>query len=79
MTEARELDLDVVQYDRLKDVAQYGEDTVSNMLYSTLECVGVSFLILVFTSFDGYIVMISLLVFSYLNIILGHLAFIGTR
>ena len=42
MTEARELDLDVVQYDRLRDVAQYGEDTVSNMLYSTLECVGVS-------------------------------------
>lgn len=42
MTEAREFDLDVVQYDRLRDVAQYGEDTVSNMLYSTLECVGVS-------------------------------------
>jgi len=43
MTEAREFDLDVVQYDRLRDVAQYGEDTVSNMLYSTLECMGVSF------------------------------------
>lgn len=42
MTEAREFDLDVVQYDRLRDVAQYGEDTLSNMLYSTLECVGVS-------------------------------------
>lgn len=42
MTEAREVDLDVVQYDRLRDVAQYGEDTLSNMLYSTLECVGVS-------------------------------------
>ncbi len=42
MTEAREFDLDVVQHDRLRDVAQYGEDTVSNMLYSTLECVGVS-------------------------------------
>ena len=42
MTEAREFDLDVVQYDRLQDVAQYGEDTLSNMLYSTLECVGVS-------------------------------------
>ena len=42
MTEAREFDLDVVQHDRLRDAAQYGEDTVSNMLYSTLECVGVS-------------------------------------
>lgn len=42
MAEAREFDLDVVQYDRLRDVAQYGEDTVSNMLYLTLECVGVS-------------------------------------
>ena len=40
--EAREGDLDVMQYDRMRDVAQYGEDTVSSLLYLNLECVGVS-------------------------------------
>ena len=42
LVEARESDLDVVQYDTLRDVAQYGEDTTSSVLYLTLECVGVS-------------------------------------
>lgn len=40
--EAREADLEVMQYDRVRDMAQYGEDTVSNVLYLSLECVGVS-------------------------------------
>ena len=40
--EAREADLEVMQYARVRDVAQYGEDTVSNVLYLSLECVGVS-------------------------------------
>mmetsp|Transcript_15065 Transcript_15065/g.28643 ORF Transcript_15065/g.28643 Transcript_15065/m.28643 type:complete len:526 (-) Transcript_15065:330-1907(-) len=39
--EAREGDLDVMQYDSMRDVAQYGEDTVSSLLYLNLECVGV--------------------------------------
>jgi len=42
IVEAREADLDVGQYGRIRDVAQYGEDTMSNVLYLTLECVGVS-------------------------------------
>jgi len=41
LMEAREVDLDVVQYERVRDVAQYGEDTVSNVLYLSLECAGV--------------------------------------
>lgn len=40
--EARESDLDTMQYDSMRDMAQYGEDTVSNVLYLSLECVGVS-------------------------------------
>jgi hypothetical protein len=40
--EAREADLDVVQYGRVWDVAQYGKDTMLNVLYLTLECLGVS-------------------------------------
>ena len=39
--EAREEDLSITQYERWRDVAQYGEDTVSNMLYLSLETVGV--------------------------------------
>jgi NADH dehydrogenase [ubiquinone] 1 alpha subcomplex assembly factor 6 len=39
--EAREEDLSVVQYQKWTDVAQYGEDTVSNILYLSLETVGV--------------------------------------
>ena len=39
--EARESDLDVLQYESIRDMAQYGEDTVSNVLYLSLECVGV--------------------------------------
>jgi len=39
--EAREVDLEVVQYERFRDVAQYGEDTVSNVLYLSLETVGI--------------------------------------
>lgn len=42
LVEAREMDLDIVQYDGLRDVAQYGEDTSSSVLYLTLECLGVS-------------------------------------
>ena len=42
IVEAREADLDVSQYRRVRDVAQYGEDTMSNVLYLTLECLGVS-------------------------------------
>lgn len=42
LMEAREVDLDVVQYERVRDIAQYGEDTVSNVLYLSLECAGVS-------------------------------------
>ena len=41
--EAREEDLDVIQYEKCTDVAQYGEDTVSSVLYLTLETVGVSY------------------------------------
>ena len=41
MMEAREADLDVAQYDTLRDMAQYGEDTVSSVLYLSLETVGV--------------------------------------
>ena len=40
--EVREADLDIVQYERVRDVAQYGEDTVSSVLYLSLECAGVS-------------------------------------
>jgi len=40
--EAREVDLDIVQYERVRDIAQYGEDTVSSVLYLSLECAGVS-------------------------------------
>lgn len=47
--EAREEDLDVIQYEKCTDVAQYGEDTVSSLLYLSLETVGVSFLM-----YDGY-------------------------
>lgn len=39
--EAREEDLSITQYKKLRDVAQYGEDTVSNILYLSLETVGV--------------------------------------
>jgi NADH dehydrogenase [ubiquinone] 1 alpha subcomplex assembly factor 6 len=42
MIEAREKDLDVLQYEKLTDVAQYGEDTISSLLYLSLETVGVS-------------------------------------
>ena len=42
IVEAREADLDVAQHGRVRDVAQYGEDTMSNVLYLTLECLGVS-------------------------------------
>ena len=45
IVEAREADLDVSQYRRVRDVAQYGEDTMSNVLYLTLECLGVSIII----------------------------------
>ena len=38
--EAREADLDIPQYETVHDMAQYGEDTVSNVLYLSLECVG---------------------------------------
>ena len=41
LIEARELDLDINQYTTLSNVAQYGEDTMSNILYLTLECVNV--------------------------------------
>ena len=41
MMEAREEDLSVTQYEKRRDVAQYGEDTVSNILYLSLETVGV--------------------------------------
>lgn len=40
--EAREEDLDVIQYEKCTGVAQYGEDTISSLLYLTLETVGVS-------------------------------------
>lgn len=43
MMEAREEDLDVVQYEKCTDVAQYGEDTISSLLYLSLETVGVSY------------------------------------
>ena len=39
--EARSNDLDVLQYETLRDMAQYGEDTVSNVLYLSLETVGI--------------------------------------
>ena len=39
--EARSNDLDMLQYESLRDMAQYGEDTVSNVLYLSLECVGI--------------------------------------
>jgi len=39
--QARSNDLDILQYETLRDMAQYGEDTVSNVLYLTLECVGI--------------------------------------
>jgi hypothetical protein len=42
IVEALEADLDVVQYGRVRDVAQYGKDTMLNVLYLTLECLGVS-------------------------------------
>lgn len=41
LIEARELDLDIGQYTTLSNVAQYGEDTMSNILYLTFECVNV--------------------------------------
>ena len=40
--EARENDLDVMQYEKCTDVAQYGEDTISSLLYLSFETVGVS-------------------------------------
>lgn len=46
--DAREEDLEVVQYERCTDVAQYGEDTISSMLYLSLETVGVSCLLVVY-------------------------------
>lgn len=46
--DAREEDLEVVQYERCTDVAQYGEDTISSMLYLSLETVGVSCLMVVY-------------------------------
>ena len=39
--DAREADLDVSQYESLRDMARYGEDTVSNTLYLALESVDV--------------------------------------
>ena len=39
--DAREADLDISQYESLRDMARYGEDTVSNTLYLALESVGV--------------------------------------
>lgn len=39
--EAREHDLNIVQYNKLINVAQYGEDTISNILYLTLETLGI--------------------------------------
>ena len=42
MMEARDEDLDVLQYERCEDMAQYGEDTISSLLYLSLETVGVS-------------------------------------
>jgi len=39
--EARSNDLDILQYETLRDMAQYGEDTVSNVLYLSLETVGI--------------------------------------
>lgn len=39
--EAREADLEVTQYQSIQDVAQYGEDVFSSMLYLSLESVGV--------------------------------------
>ncbi len=42
IVKAREADLDMVQYGRVRDVAQYGEDTMSNDIYLSLECLGVS-------------------------------------
>lgn len=39
--EAREEDLSITQYEKRRDVAQYGEDTVSNILYLSLETCGV--------------------------------------
>ncbi|KAL7545590.1 hypothetical protein ACHAWF_008942 [Thalassiosira exigua] len=41
MVEAREADLDVARYDGMGDVARYGEDTASSLLYLSLECAGV--------------------------------------
>ena len=41
LIEARELDLDMTQYTTMSNVAQYGEDTMSNVLYLTFECVNV--------------------------------------
>ena len=40
--EARESDLDVTQQKSVREVAQYGEDVFSSILYLSLECVGVS-------------------------------------
>jgi hypothetical protein len=39
---ALEAELDVVQYGRVRDVAQYDKDTMLNVLYLTLECLGMS-------------------------------------
>ena len=39
--EAREHDLNILQYNQLINVAQYGEDTISNILYLTLETLGI--------------------------------------
>lgn len=48
MMEAREEDFAVSQYEKCTDVAQYGEDTVSSVLYLSLECVGVRYFRLCF-------------------------------
>ena len=42
LIDARESDLDVQQLETLQDAAQYAEETVSSLLYLTLECTGVS-------------------------------------
>lgn len=46
--EAREDDLDVMQYEMCTDVAQYGEDTISSLLYLSFETVGVSSSVCIF-------------------------------
>lgn len=43
LIDAREYDLDKNQYSSLQEAAQYAEDTVSSLLYLSLECVKVRF------------------------------------